>query len=105
MKILKPGKVEQRKFVCPKCGCEFVAGRGEQDTRYQFHYKCPQEGCGWYVLDTGSEPYEEPTQDKSPERKTPVMDVDIIKAAAFILYFKDCFFKSDDDPCVTFREG
>lgn len=24
--ILKPGKVERRKFVCSRCGCEFVAG-------------------------------------------------------------------------------
>lgn len=25
MKILKPGKVEQVKLTCPKCGCIFVA--------------------------------------------------------------------------------
>lgn len=25
MKILKPGKVEMRKFVCGECGCVFVA--------------------------------------------------------------------------------
>lgn len=29
MKILKPGKVEQRKFICQKCGCVFVADKTE----------------------------------------------------------------------------
>lgn len=113
MKILKPGNVEMRRFVCPRCGCVFVADKNET-TRcvrrntttgrtpvYAYFAKCPcREEISW---DNG-EPYEEPAQDKPPERKTPVMDVEIIKAAAFILYFKDCFFKNDDDPCVTFRE-
>lgn len=61
MKILKPGKAEMRKFVCPNCGCVFVAtqaDRNRQDRDFVSH--CPQcdyAGIQW----CDGEPYEEPT--------------------------------------------
>lgn len=62
MKILKHGNVEQRKFVCKKCGCEFVAGTSDI-TWHQCEYnkdavECP---CGRLVAWDNGEPYEEPT--------------------------------------------
>ena len=74
MKILKPGKVEMRKFVCEKCGCEFVAYPDDKSFEYPDHIKCPQAGCDWYVLDTGGEPYEEPMQDDDYERLTKLIE-------------------------------
>lgn len=59
MKILKPGKVELRRFTCHKCGCEFVAAAGE---RCGAHAKCPQ-GCGELILWKYGEHYEEPVRD------------------------------------------
>lgn len=60
MKILKPGKVEMRKFVCPDCGCVFVASR-LLDVRDGDCVACPQGGC-YHMLRWGNgEPYEEPT--------------------------------------------
>lgn len=62
MKILKPGKVEMRKFVCEKCGCIFVANE------YEHASLCLNDsvGCptcyGRSAWEKG-EPYEEPTQD------------------------------------------
>lgn len=64
MKILKPGKVEMRKFVCHCCGCEFTAALSEamfdrdaEDTIIG----CPQTGCTALQLWKCGEPYEEPT--------------------------------------------
>lgn len=68
MKILKHGKVEMRKLVCPSCGCIFIAS--DADFEYDSYGKlaiCPQEGCERKFivhLDDG-EPYEEPTQEDS----------------------------------------
>lgn len=66
MKILKPGKVEQRKFVCPLCECEFVAGNGElvyklrlSNCRFAEIMCCPY--CGKEMSWEIGEPYEEPT--------------------------------------------
>lgn len=62
MKILKPGKVEQRKFVCPECGCVFVSPRSQAfQEGNMWGVICPQDGCGYDFADNG-EPYEEPTQ-------------------------------------------
>ena len=62
MKILKPGKVEQRKFVCQNCGCVFVARKDEVEAWYDEAYlQCPT--CGettWWW--TNGEPYEESVQ-------------------------------------------
>lgn len=60
MKILKHGKVEQRKFVCPKCECEFVANAGERQLSTGYYVRCPccQDRVLWW--DEG-EPYKEPT--------------------------------------------
>lgn len=65
MKILKPGKVEMRKFVCPSCGCIFIAS--DADLEHDSYGKwaiCPQEGCerNFVVHPDDGEPYEEPTQ-------------------------------------------
>lgn len=61
MKILKPGKVETRKFVCPDCGCEFICG--ECDEAISWHEAdmiiiCPT--CKESLLWEKGEPYEEP---------------------------------------------
>lgn len=62
MKILKPGKVEMRKFACPRCGCEFAATCTEIEEGV--YVRCPQDGCRYGGLEWGDgEPYEEPTQD------------------------------------------
>ena len=65
MKILKPGKVEQRKFTCSRCGCVFVADTTEPDGSRCL--RCPTCAVmlGW---GTGG-PYEEPMQDKAPDLK------------------------------------
>lgn len=65
MKILKPGRIEMRKFECPRCGCVFVTPRS---LAFQFQEGnewgviCPQDGCCCDFANKG-EPYEEPTQD------------------------------------------
>ena len=80
MKILKPGKVEMRKFECPECGCVFVAEKSEavklvgQDGNttisLPYYVECPcSEVISW---DDGT-PYEEPAQDEGT-------DVDRLKA-------------------------
>lgn len=64
MKILKPGKDEMRKFVCPWCGCIFVAAENELEKDGVFGtYStiCPNLECGEHIESHG-EPYEEPTQ-------------------------------------------
>lgn len=58
MKILKPGKVEHRKFVCPKCGCTFVAEN--TDASVWGYVTCPQEKCLTLIHWQNSEPYGEP---------------------------------------------
>lgn len=59
MKILKPGKVEMRRFVCPNCGCEFLANEMDCEDGY---VKCPQEGCDYNSKYSRGIPYEEPTE-------------------------------------------
>ncbi len=68
MKILKPGKVEMRKFVCEKCGCVFVAA---PDDAYWVDQsvKCPQEGCAASVAWDDGEPYEEPAEGLQTDRE------------------------------------
>lgn len=63
MKILKCGKVEQRKFACSACGCVFVADRA--DMSLMERVACPQERCTESVRWETGEPYEEPTKDDS----------------------------------------
>ncbi len=101
MKILKPGKVEQRKFVCPKCGCIFVASTADI-TWHQTEYNkdgvdCP---CGRVVPWDSGEPYEEPTPD-------------VIERLADLIY-ESCntdagtaweIAKHQLEHGVTFREG
>lgn len=63
MKILKPGKLEQRKFVCRNCGCVFAAHTGDAEfltTKNSPYVFCPtcNVSQSWY----DGEPYEEPTQ-------------------------------------------
>lgn len=54
MKIIKRYKVEfdEKRFVCPKCGCEFLADKYEDrrvaDNNYPDDYvECPT--CGKYL--------------------------------------------------------
>lgn len=60
MEILKPGKVEQREFVCPKCGCVFVASKC-LDVRDGDCVACPQDACYHMLRWDDGESYEEPT--------------------------------------------
>lgn len=61
MKILKPGKVERRKFVCQCCGCIFVAMPDDCEFAIPNTLCCPQEGCDAVTEWNSGEPYEEPT--------------------------------------------
>lgn len=62
MTILKPGKVEQMKFVCPKCGCVFVASTADIRTEGGYDgVSCPEHRCSYFMAITHGEPYEEPT--------------------------------------------
>lgn len=61
MKILKHGKVEVRKFVCPKCGCVFLAD--STNVRYSvgtYYVVCPCCETGRNLTWKYGEPYEEP---------------------------------------------
>ena len=73
MKILKPGKVEQRKFVCPKCGCEFVAENTEASV--WGYVTCPQEKCLTLIHWKNREPYEEPTPTQTLDEVQKLMKV------------------------------
>lgn len=69
MRILKEGKTEQRKFVCPDCGCVFLASKTEMNADIDL-YVCPQDGCHYYAIGwEDGEPYEEPTQDTDADAK------------------------------------
>lgn len=60
MKILKPGKVEQRKFVCPECRCIFIADKSETVRVGNFSsVDCPC--CGLYgrIWWEGGKPFKE----------------------------------------------
>lgn len=62
MKILKPGKIEQRKFACGECGCIFVAD--SKEVRYSVgtdYVLCPCCGTNRNLTWKSGEPYEEPT--------------------------------------------
>ena len=62
MKILKPGKVGMRKFVCPNCECEFVCHKYEEAIfRYEGKLIVPCPICGGNSVWDNGEPYEEPT--------------------------------------------
>lgn len=70
MKILKPGKVETRKFVCPDCGCEFICG--ECDEAISWHEAdmiiiCPT--CKESLLWEKGEPYEEPAPTRTERER------------------------------------
>lgn len=67
MRILKEGKVEQRKFVCPDCGCEFVATLGDTEWWGDQVLSCPT--CAAELPWDGGEPYEEPTQTHRDEER------------------------------------
>lgn len=60
MRIIKEGKVEQRKFVCHDCGCEFVATLGDTEWWGDQVLSCPT--CAAELPWDGGEPYGEPTQ-------------------------------------------
>lgn len=67
MRILKEGKVEQRKFVCPDCGCEFVAVLGDTEWWGDQVLGCPS--CAAELPWDGGEPYEEPTHTQTIEER------------------------------------
>lgn len=43
MKILIPGNIQKTKYVCPNCGCVFLAD--ENEIYCEYYLECPQEGC------------------------------------------------------------
>ncbi len=104
MKILKPGNVEQRKFVCPECECIFVCDECDKDTFWDeddLVVPCPT--CGGNSIWANGEPYEEPTPTQTDRERL----IDLL----------DCNFGYTDDVQaatladkliangVTFREG
>ena len=36
MKIIKPGNVPERTFICDTCGCEFIANASEYTRNYVY---------------------------------------------------------------------
>lgn len=68
MKILKPGKVEQREFVCPRCRCEFLATEQEKYLAHDDYYQswmevqCP---CGLAIKWERGKPYKETDDEES----------------------------------------
>lgn len=68
MKILKPGKVEQRKLTCPMCECAFVCGEYEytfwDEDSLLVTCPCCHDDMPFYC----GEPYEEPTQEDSRQK-------------------------------------
>lgn len=113
MKILKPGKIEQRKFVCNKCGCVFVATEQEKYLAHDDYYQpwmevqCP---CGVPVEWDNGEPYEEPTPTQELDEVQKLMKViekfngDLSRISysnvALIRFCKHLIANG-----VTFREG
>lgn len=69
MKILKPGNVEMRRFVCPKCGCDFTAAPDDCEWAIPQTLCCPQKGCDAVTEWDKGEPYEEPAQDENADRE------------------------------------
>lgn len=68
MKILKPGKVEMRKYTCPRCGCEFAATCTEIEAGN--YVRCPQDGCRYGGIEWGDgDPYEEPPHAQSDRER------------------------------------
>lgn len=56
MKILKPGNIPTKKFICPDCGCEFEADKleyksiGKEEAQMGLaKYKCKCPCCGLVV--------------------------------------------------------
>lgn len=101
MKILKPGKIEMRKFVCSNCECEFVIYKSEtirtMDLEGGYHYwaQCP---CRDQIAWDKGEPYEESVQkrtyvgmDQSSERSQNSISTEQSRLSAI--------------NGVTFREG
>lgn len=69
MKILKPGKVEMRRFVCPTCDCIFVADKTE--TKYSLgtdYVVCPFCENDRELTWKYGKPYEEPTNSPGTRR-------------------------------------
>lgn len=70
MKVLKPGKIEIREFVCPNCGCVFVMDKNEttrsvrrttgRTAVYVYFAKCP---CREQIPWERGKPHEDLTQD------------------------------------------
>lgn len=61
MKILKEGNVEQKKFACPGCGCEFVATLGDTEWWGEQVLNCPT--CATELLWDDGQQYEKPSRD------------------------------------------
>lgn len=66
MKILKPGKVEQRKFVCERCECVFVASYFEADLCD--YIICPEKKCRHGMFWSHGELYDESAKRQSPNK-------------------------------------
>lgn len=101
MKILKPGKVERRKFVCPNCECEFVIYKSETmrymdlETHYNYWAQCP---CRDQIAWDKGEPYEEPMPTQTDkERLIALLDEMDIRQTEKLANFLV-------DNGVTFRE-
>lgn len=67
MKILKPGKVEQRKFECERCGCVFVASYFEADLGD--FIICPEKKCRQGMFWLHGELCDESEQDTESDKE------------------------------------
>lgn len=105
MKILKPDKVAQRKFVCPNCKCEFVADDGDVITlqHVQTVFVCCPTCTFTQQWDNG-EPYGEPKPTQTDRERL----AQLIGETPDVMVWPDARRKITDYLIangVTFREG
>lgn len=98
MKILKPGKVEMRKFVCLYCGCVLVADEMEVDGSGQM--RCPT--CEATLYWGNGEPYEEPTHTQTDRERLDGLMCDLFNREPIS---RECIVEYLINNGVTFREG
>lgn len=109
MKVLKPGKVEQRKFVCVQCGCEFTAMPDDCEFALPNTLHCPQKGCDGFVGWDAGKLYEEPApkQTEKEIQKLAKITEEFLNDNVRISYSEMdlvCFAKYLISNGVTFRE-
>lgn len=103
MKILKPGKVEMRRFVCPKCGCIFVEEKTQLYRNGHTVTLTPECPCGWQMKWDNGEPYEEPMPKRTNADRLAKMLFDSMPQSSIGRYDLAADYLIAHG--VTFREG